>query len=193
MVRANRRLRPTRLISLLLGGVGLLGSLGIHPLLAAEGADPARCNGVSPGVQFLLAGAMLMVTSLLQLVVSTWLAELTHQKTVITWCAPHRHRRSLIVLTGACVIGLTLLGDIMLWALLFRGLELFPNLESSFYFSGITFTSVGYGDLTLPSCWRLMSVGLGLNGLLMAGWSTALLVFLVQRMMELRLSQRGQD
>lgn len=192
MVRTNRRLRPTRLINLLLGGTGLLGSLGIHPVLAAEGADLAQCDGASPGVQFLLAGAMLMVTSVLQLGVSTALAELTHHQPVIRWCGPHRHRRFLIVLTGACVIGLTLLGDILLWALLFRRLDLFSNLESSFYFSGITFTSVGYGDLTLPGCWRLMSVGLGLNGLLMAGWSTALLVYLVQRMMELRLSQHGQ-
>jgi hypothetical protein len=187
MVRANRPLRPTRFSTLLLGGVAWIGSIGFHPGLAAESADLARCGGASPGAQFLLAGAMLITTSLLQLAVSTCLAELTHQTPVITWCAPHRHRRSLIVLTGACVIGLTLLADILLWALLFRGLALFPTMESSFYFSGITFTSVGYGDLTLPSCWRLMSVGLGLNGLLMAGWSTALLVYLVQRMMALRL------
>jgi hypothetical protein len=44
----------------------------------------------------------------------------------------------------------------------------------------------------LPSCWHLLSVGLALNGLLLAGWSTALLVFLVQRSMELRLQHHSK-
>jgi hypothetical protein len=34
-------------------------------------------------------------------------------------------------------------------------------------------------------------VGLAVNGVLMAGWSTALLVYIVQRSMELRLQQRN--
>ena len=162
-------------------------------LLAAVASKAATCEEPAPLLQLLLCGGMLMITCLLHLAVTTLLAELSHHPPVIAWCEPHRHRRSMMVLGGACVIGLALVGDILLWALLFCGLGLFTNLESSFYFSGITFTSVGYGDLTLPECWRLLSVGVGLNGLLMAGWSTALLAYLVQRMMELRLShhQRG--
>ena len=172
MLKANPRLR--------------LFSLG---LLAAAAA---QCQQPSPATELLICAVMLGITCLLHLAITTLLAELSHHKPVITWCAPHRHRRSLVVLSGAGLIGLTLLGDILLWALLLRALGLFSSLESSFYFSGITFTSVGYGDVTLPECWRLLSVGLGLNGLLMAGWSTALLMFLVQRMMELRLSHHNQ-
>ena len=33
------------------------------------------------------------------------------------------------------------------------------GLEASLYFSGITFTTVGYGDITLAKCWQLLSVG----------------------------------
>jgi hypothetical protein len=55
----------------------------------------------------------------------------------------------------------------------------------------MTFTTVGYGDVVLPPCWHLLSVGLALNGLLMAGWSTALLVYVVQHMMELRFNNRA--
>ena len=47
----------------------------------------------------------------------------------------------------------------------------------------VTFTTVGYGDITLAKCWQLLSVGEAVNGVLMAGWSTAQLIFLVQRMM----------
>jgi hypothetical protein len=51
------------------------------------------------------------------------------------------------------------------------------------YFSGIAFTPVGYRDITLAKCWQLLSAGEAVNGVLMAGWSTAQLIFLVQRMM----------
>ena len=157
-------------------------------------ATVAQCQQPSTATELLICILMLGSTCLLHLAITTLLAELSHHKPVISWCAPHRHRRSMVVLGGAGLIGLTLLADILLWALLLRALGLLTSLESSFYFSGITFTSVGYGDVTLPECWRLLSVGLGLNGVLMAGWSTALLMFLVQRMMELRLSShRSRD
>jgi hypothetical protein len=81
-------------------------------------------------------------------------------------------------------------GDILLWAVLLRALKLFTNLHDSFYFSAMTFTSVGYGDVALPECWHLLSVGLAVNGLLMAGWSTALLVNVVQHITELRLNNQ---
>jgi voltage-gated potassium channel Kch len=82
--------------------------------------------------------------------------------------------------------------EILLWALLYRGLGLFPALEGSLYFSGITFTTVGYGDMTLPACWRLLSVAEAVNGVLMAGWSTAQLVYVVQRITLLRLVSEGR-
>ena len=65
------------------------------------------------------------------------------------------------------------------------------DLETSLYFSGITFTTVEYGDLTLAKCWQLLSVGEALNGVLMAGWSTALLILMVQRMMTFHMQMPG--
>ena len=45
----------------------------------------------------------------------------------------------------------------------------------------------------LPECWHLLSVGLAVNGLLMAGWSTALLVYVVQNVLELRYNNHKSD
>ena len=58
------------------------------------------------------------------------------------------------------------------------------------YFSFVTFTTVGYGDMTLHGCWQLLSVGEAINGVLMAGWSTAQLVYVVQRTQTLRLDYK---
>ena len=84
----------------------------------------------------------------------------------------------------------TLLLDIVLWAWVYRHVGAIHGLEESLYFSGITFTTVGYGDITLIKCWRLLSVGEAVNGVLMAGWSTAQLIFIVQRVMALRIRSK---
>ena len=172
------------------GCLGLLIALG--PKAAAAASAPASCTTPGLGVQLGLSGLMLIATCLLHLGITTLVTELSHHRPLIAWLAPRPRRRSLAVLLGAGLIGLALWVEILIWALLLRGLGLLPNLESSLYFSGITFTSVGYGDVMLPNCWQLLSVGLAVNGLLLAGWSTALLVYLVQRSMEWRLQSHTQ-
>jgi hypothetical protein len=159
---------------------------------AAAATTAIACDSPGAGLQLLISAAMLMFTSLLQLWVTTLVIELNHHQPLMRWCAPRADRRLLMVLIGVGVIALALLSDIVIWAVLFHSLELLPTLEESFYFSGITFTSVGYGDVMLPPCWRLLSVGLAVNGLLMAGWSTALLVHLVQSSMAMRIQNHDK-
>jgi hypothetical protein len=63
--------------------------------------------------------------------------------------------------------------EIAVWALFFRWQNCLPNAESSFYFSGVTYATIGYGDLVLPKEWRLFGPLEGLTGILMCGLSTA--------------------
>ena len=44
---------------------------------------------------------------------------------------------------------------ILLWASFYR-LQCFPSWELAFYFSSSSYATVGYGDVTLPSRWRLL-------------------------------------
>ena len=55
------------------------------------------------------------------------------------------------------------------WALLFRTLGQFEDFETALYFSGVTFTSLGYGDLTLPKRLRILSAMEAADGLMMFG------------------------
>ena len=174
--------------TLLLGGLAILLPLSSQ---AKAATTLAACTGPSVAIQLLICSAMVVIACVVQLGLTTLITEWTHHPGLIQWCTAKAYHRALAVLIGAKLVVLALLGYILMWALLFTGLGLLPDLETSFYFSGITFTSVGYGDVMLPTCWRLLSVGLAVNGLLMAGWSTALLVYIVQRSMELRMKQRN--
>ena len=94
-------------------------------------------------------------------------------------------RNTLVALTQTAVLLVALHAlEIVLWAFLYKGLvpvgEL-ADLETAVYFSFVTFTTLGYGDITLSEGWRLLSGIQALNGILLVGWSTALMFAVVQK------------
>ena len=70
--------------------------------------------------------------------------------------------------------------EVWTWALLYLALDAVTTLDEAAYFSMETFTTLGYGDITLDKNWRLLSSFEGANGLLMFGWSTALVFAAIQ-------------
>ena len=55
------------------------------------------------------------------------------------------------------------------------------SLEEATYFSFVTFTTLGYGDVVLSDRWRLLSSLEAANGIIMFGWTTAVVMAVVQR------------
>jgi hypothetical protein len=88
---------------------------------------------------------------------------------------------SLVVRTAWLLIAIHLI-EIAVWALFYWWQRCLPDLESSFYFSGVTYTTVGYGDLLLPREWRLLGPVEGLTGILMCGLSTGFFFAMVSKL-----------
>ena len=65
-----------------------------------------------------------------------------------------------------------------------------PDLQSAFYFSAVTYTTTGYGDLVLPTEFRLAGGVEALTGILMCGWSTGFF-FAIVGPESLKRSPRG--
>jgi len=61
------------------------------------------------------------------------------------------------------------LAEISIWGFFYSWRGCVPDAEAAFYFSGITYTSVGYGDLVLAKPWRLLGPLESLMGVLMCG------------------------
>jgi Ion channel len=74
--------------------------------------------------------------------------------------------------------------EITVWALFYFSTEAIADLQSAFYFSAVTYTTTGYGDLVLPEEWRLVGGVEALTGILMCGWSTGFFFAVVNRMYE---------
>lgn len=64
------------------------------------------------------------------------------------------------------------LTEISIWGAFYLWRGCFPSTEAAFYFSGATYTTLGYGDLVLARPWRLLGPVEGLVGIMMCGLST---------------------
>ena len=94
--------------------------------------------------------------------------------------------KALPAVTWTAVVLLMLhLVEVVVWALAYLLIlpgDQFKTFEQATYFSAVTFTTLGYGDMTLHEHdWRLLSGIEALNGILLVGWTTALLFLVVQR------------
>ena len=90
-----------------------------------------------------------------------------------------------LVRTAAWIILLHLV-EIAIWAFFYAWDHGMPDLQSAFYFSAVTYTTTGYGDLVLPAEWRLVGGVEALTGILMCGWSAAFFFAVVSRMYQPR-------
>jgi voltage-gated potassium channel len=71
--------------------------------------------------------------------------------------------------------------QVLLWACCYRWL-CFPSWDSALYFSASSYATVGYGDIILPSRWRMLGPIESIIGVLICGVSVSLLVAIVTRL-----------
>jgi len=83
------------------------------------------------------------------------------------------------------------LSEIAVWGLFYLWWGCLPDAEAAFYFAGVTYTSIGYGDLVLAKPWRLLGPIEGLTGILMCGLSAGFFFAVVGRIYASRLEAKG--
>ena len=71
--------------------------------------------------------------------------------------------------------------DIAIWAGAHLLVGAIDKMETALYFSTVTFTTLGYGDVVVDERWRLMAAFEAVNGIIIFGLTTAAVVAGVQR------------
>lgn len=178
----------------------LIGALGQAPLQAA-GASAAvplemvlqEAQQQSPQLlrQMLLALWMTLLCTGIHLVISGMVAAGYESAGLLHWASRSSLRR-LVLIAGTALITISaMVLEIVAWAVLFLRQGAVSSVEQALYFSSVTFASLGYGDITLAIPFRLLGSLEALVGILMAGWSTALLVAVAQKCLSLRFHRPG--
>jgi len=72
--------------------------------------------------------------------------------------------------------------EISVWAAMYTWNGAISDVSSAMYFSAVTYTTTGYGDIVLPPPWRLDAGIEALTGILMCGWSTGFFFATVNRL-----------
>ena len=77
--------------------------------------------------------------------------------------------------------------EVMVWSLAYAIVDAAPAGADPVYFAFVNYTTLGYGDVTPVERWRLLGPITAMNGVLLFGWSTAV-IFEVLR----RTAERGE-
>jgi len=136
-------------------------------------------------IKILLIGfSVIALNVILQAIASAyWVRRLKR-----TWKKWNQHittRRAILTLILSFLF-LTLLHitHALVWAIWIEAIPKtaadFSSFGDAFYYSVVTFTTLGYGDITISSEWRMLSGFEAINGIMLIGWSTALMYSLIQ-------------
>ncbi len=86
----------------------------------------------------------------------------------------------MILATGALLMAGHFL-EVLVWAMTYNLAGAAPPGADLVYFAFGNYTTLGYGDVILLPQWRLLSPITALNGIILIGWSTALVVDILRR------------
>ena len=129
--------------------------------------------------KLLLGGLLMALCIIVHSVGLTYVFKFMKRKKALHWSFWRSVR--ILIAVASWIIFLHLI-NIVLWGSLFAWVKAIPDLQSAIYFSAVTYTTTGYGDVLLPKPWQLIGGIEALTGLLMYGWTTGFFFAIVSRM-----------
>jgi hypothetical protein len=88
----------------------------------------------------------------------------------------------MVVTAAALMVAHTL--EILVWAAAYAIIGAAPAGSDLLYFAFVNYTTLGYGDITPAQAWRLSGPMTAMNGILMFGWSTAVLFEVLRKTLD---------
>ena len=74
--------------------------------------------------------------------------------------------------------------EVLVWAFVYKLVDLTPDTTSRVYFAFVNYTTLGYGDIIPVRRWQLLGPITAMNGVLLFGWSTAVIFEVLRKAYE---------
>ena len=97
-----------------------------------------------------------------------------------------------VMIATVTVLMIAHLAEVLVWSLIYAAVDVAPEGADLVYFAFVNYTTLGYGDVTPVKRWNLLGPMTAMNGVLMFGWSTAV-IFEVLRMTLLASSKESSS
>ena len=80
--------------------------------------------------------------------------------------------------------------EVLVWSLTYAIVGAAPAEAELIYFAFVNYTTLGYGDVTPVERWRLLGPMTAMNGVLLFGWSTAVIFEIIRKTVGSQEAQR---
>ncbi len=93
-------------------------------------------------------------------------------------------RLARVMIGAVLVLMAAHVAEVLIWALAYRLTGAVPDVSRLVYFAFVNYTTLGYGDITPIREWEMLGPLTAMNGVILFGWSTAVIFAVLQKTLE---------
>jgi hypothetical protein len=134
-------------------------------------------------VQFLLASIVTVINIMIHALVTVGAVGIARSAGLRHTAWPKFHLMAVMVAVAAALMVAHTL-EVFVWALAYTIVGAAPQGSDLLDFAFVNYTTLGYGDVTPVRAWRLMGPMTAMNGVLMFGWSAAVLFEVLRKTLD---------
>jgi hypothetical protein len=134
-------------------------------------------------IQFLLGTVISVINIMIHALVTVAAVDIARTAGLRHTVRPRSHLMAVMV-TIAVILMVAHTMEVLVWALAYAVMGAAPEGSELLYFTFVNYTTLGYGDITPVEAWRLIGPITAMNGILMFGWSTAVLFEVLRKTIE---------
>ena len=137
--------------------------------------------------QFMVGGAVSVCNIAIHALVMAIIVRVARSMGTKEWLHP-----SLLLIgvmsSTVSVLMITHAVEVIVWALAYGMVDIAAPGTNLIYFAFVNYTTLGYGDVTPSARWQLLGPITAMNGVLLFGWSTAVLFDVLRKTMDMPIS-----
>jgi len=132
--------------------------------------------------QFLVGATVSACTIVIHAMIMTTVVRVAHEvrAQAIGWAWL---KLAAIMITTASVLMVAHVCEVIVWAISYDIVNAVPEGTAHMYFAFVNYTTLGYGDITPVPRWQLLGPMTAMNGILLFGWSTAVIFEVLRKAM----------
>jgi Ion channel len=132
--------------------------------------------------QFLVAAAVSVCNITIHALVMTVIVRSAQRVRAHRFSSPSLFLITIMVATVSVLMAAHA-SEVIVWAAAYGIVDAVPPGEGVIYFAFVNYTTLGYGDIVPVKSWQLLGPATAMNGVLLFGWSTAVIFEVLRRAM----------
>jgi len=134
--------------------------------------------------QFLVGGGVSLVNITIHALVMTLVVSVAQTASIRKIQHPSLFLIAVMIPTVSVLMATHAL-EVIVWSLTYSIVDAAPAEANLVYFAFVNYTTLGYGDVLPVERWRLLGPMTAMNGVLLFGWSTAVIFEVLRRALAL--------